>query len=49
MRHLTALQNHMVDRALGKATAHGEAGVPGPDDDGGDGTNGYHSDNAPNQ
>jgi len=23
----------MVDRALGEAAAHGEAGVPGPDDE----------------
>ena len=29
----------MVDGALGEAAAHGEAGVPGADDDGGDGTN----------
>src|SRR5258707_5071409 len=47
MSHLAALQDHVIDRALGEATAHGEAGVPGPDDDGGDGTNGSHSYRAP--
>ncbi len=39
VRDLAALQDHMVDRALGEAAAHGQAGVPGADDDGGDGTN----------
>ena len=43
VRHLAALQDHMIDRALGEAPAHGEAGVPGPDDDGGDVANGSRS------
>jgi hypothetical protein len=34
VRHLTALQDDMVDGALGEAAAHGQAGVPGTDDNG---------------
>ncbi len=33
VRHLAALEDHVVDRALGEAAAHGEAGVPGADDE----------------
>src|SRR5262249_52018356 len=33
---LAALEDQMIDRALGEAPAHGEAGVAGADDDGGD-------------
>src|ERR1044071_5964103 len=35
VRHLTALEDHVVDRALGEAAAHGEAGVPRADDESG--------------
>src|SRR5262249_34561564 len=34
VRHLTALEDHVVDRALGEAAAHGEAGVARADDEG---------------
>jgi hypothetical protein len=40
MRHLAALEHHVIDRPLGEATTHGEAGVAGPDDHRGDGANG---------
>src|SRR5207302_7886191 len=33
VRHRTALEDDVVDRAFGKAAAHGQAGVPGADDD----------------
>ena len=31
--HLAALEDHVVDRALGEEAAHGEAGMAGPDDE----------------
>ncbi len=34
VRHLTALEDDVVDRAFGEAAAHGQAGMAGPDDDG---------------
>ena len=37
--NLAALENHVVDRAFGKAAAHGEASVSGPDNDSGDRAN----------
>ena len=33
--HLAALEDHMVDRALREAPAHGQPGMAGPDDNGG--------------
>ena len=36
VRHLTALEDHVVDRALGEAATHRQPGVAGPDDDRGD-------------
>jgi hypothetical protein len=33
MGNLTALQHDMIDRAVRKATAHGETSVTGADDD----------------
>ena len=36
VRHLTALEDHVVDRAFGEAAAHRQAGVAGADDHGGD-------------
>jgi hypothetical protein len=40
VRHLAALENHVIDRLLGEATTHGKAGVAAPDDHRGDGANG---------
>jgi hypothetical protein len=40
MRHLAALEHHVINRPLREATTHGEAGVAGPDDHRGDGANG---------
>ena len=36
VRHLTALEHDVIDRALAEAAARRESGVPGADDDGGD-------------
>src|ERR1700728_2765797 len=33
IRHFSALEHDVVDRALGENAAHRESGVPGPDDD----------------
>jgi hypothetical protein len=33
IRHLAALEDHMVDRVLAEAAAHGQTGVAGSDDD----------------
>ena len=41
--YITAFQHHMIDRALGEATAHGETGVPGTDNECGDSANGGRS------
>jgi hypothetical protein len=43
MGNLTAFQHHMIDRTLGEATAHGQTGVPGTDNDCGDIANGGRS------
>src|SRR5262249_23286824 len=45
MRDLTALEDHVIDGAVRQAPAHGQAGVPRPDDHCGDGRNGSHSSN----
>jgi len=34
VRHLTALEHDVVDRALSEAAAHGQAGMAGTDDNG---------------
>ena len=36
VRHLAALEDHVVDRARGEAAAHGQPAVAGPDDHHGD-------------
>ena len=36
VRHLAALEHHVIDRALAETSARRQAGVPGPDDDRGD-------------
>ena len=37
VRDFAALEQHVVDRTLGEAAAHGKSRVPRADDDGGDG------------
>src|SRR5262249_55687209 len=43
IRDLAAFEDDVVDRTLGEAAADGEAGMPGPDDDGRGGANRYRS------
>jgi hypothetical protein len=43
MGNLSAFQHHVIDRTLGEATAHGQAGMPGTDNDRGDSANGGRS------
>jgi len=43
IRHLAALEQHMIDAALAEAAADRQAGVTGADDDGGDVANGSRS------
>ena len=43
VRHLAALEHHVIDRPLGETPARREAGVPGPDDDRGDAFDGSRS------